>query len=142
MTCDGDGGNVSAAAESPSDTETFYLERNNGNRIHIKLKTGTYLQVWFHPCRVVSLPEFINKIGGLIHQGLLLSMIAAGLRSLHNPCLITTNAMIQVCLYEGWLENFKTIKITILQFFGLLLSCNGFTFLGVCDIFRSLRKNL
>ncbi|KAK6154189.1 hypothetical protein DH2020_013828 [Rehmannia glutinosa] len=48
LTCDGDGGTVSAAAaaaaDSPSDTETFYVERNNDNRIHIKLKTGTYLQ--------------------------------------------------------------------------------------------------
>ncbi|KAK6120005.1 hypothetical protein DH2020_046245 [Rehmannia glutinosa] len=46
LTCDGDGGTVSAAAsDSPSDTETFYVERNNDNRVYIKLKTGTYLQL-------------------------------------------------------------------------------------------------
>ncbi|XP_042015552.1 probable glucan 1,3-beta-glucosidase A [Salvia splendens] len=43
LTCGGDGDNVTAVAELPSDTETFYLERNN-NQIHIKLKTGMYLQ--------------------------------------------------------------------------------------------------
>lgn len=35
---------MTATAESASATETFYLERNNNNRIHIKLKSGTYLQ--------------------------------------------------------------------------------------------------
>lgn len=45
LSCSGDGGNVSAAAELPSDTETFYLERNNDNRVHIRLKTGIFLQV-------------------------------------------------------------------------------------------------
>lgn len=44
LTCE-DGGTVSATAESPSDTETFYLERNINNRVHIRLKSGTYLQV-------------------------------------------------------------------------------------------------
>ncbi|KAG6400100.1 hypothetical protein SASPL_141588 [Salvia splendens] len=44
LTYGGDGDNVTAAAELPSDTETFYLERNN-NQIHIKLKTGMHLQV-------------------------------------------------------------------------------------------------
>ncbi|KAL3845143.1 hypothetical protein ACJIZ3_002546 [Penstemon smallii] len=45
LTCDADGGNVSASAKSPSATETFYVERDiNGDRLHIKLKSGTYLQ--------------------------------------------------------------------------------------------------
>ncbi|KAL0396529.1 UNVERIFIED_CONTAM: hypothetical protein Scaly_0101300, partial [Sesamum calycinum] len=44
LTCDGDGGTVTATAESASSNETFYIERNNDNRVHIKLKTGTYLQ--------------------------------------------------------------------------------------------------
>ncbi|KAL2487482.1 putative glucan 1 [Forsythia ovata] len=44
LTCNGDGGNVTAAAESASITETFYIERNLNNRVHIKLKSGTYLQ--------------------------------------------------------------------------------------------------
>ncbi|GMP25969.1 hypothetical protein CsSME_00002601 [Camellia sinensis var. sinensis] len=43
LTCDGDGGSVSSTAESPSRTETFYVERNN-NRVHLKLNSGTYLQ--------------------------------------------------------------------------------------------------
>lgn len=45
LTCNGDGGNVTAAAESASVTETFYIERNFNDRVHIKLKSGTYLQV-------------------------------------------------------------------------------------------------
>ncbi|CAA2991308.1 probable glucan 1,3-beta-glucosidase A isoform X1 [Olea europaea var. sylvestris] len=44
LTCNGDGGNVTAAAESASVTETFYIERNFNDRVHIKLKSGTYLQ--------------------------------------------------------------------------------------------------
>nr|XP_025884062.1 uncharacterized protein LOC101265089 isoform X2 [Solanum lycopersicum] len=44
LTCNGDGDSVTATAESPSDSETFYLERNFNNRIHIKLKSGTYIQ--------------------------------------------------------------------------------------------------
>ncbi|KAL0431877.1 UNVERIFIED_CONTAM: Glucan 1,3-beta-glucosidase [Sesamum radiatum] len=43
LTCDG-GGTVTATAESASSNETFYVERNNENRLHIKLKTGTYVQ--------------------------------------------------------------------------------------------------
>ncbi|KAG6403221.1 hypothetical protein SASPL_135438 [Salvia splendens] len=43
LNCGGDGDNVTAAAELPSDTETFYLERKN-NQIHIKLKTGMHYQ--------------------------------------------------------------------------------------------------
>lgn len=48
LTCNGDGDSVTATAESPSDSETFYLERNFNNRIHIKLKSGTYIQVLAH----------------------------------------------------------------------------------------------
>ncbi|KAI3409590.1 uncharacterized protein J3R85_019132 [Psidium guajava] len=43
LTCDGEGCSVFATAQTPSATETFYIERNN-SRIHIKLTTGTYLQ--------------------------------------------------------------------------------------------------
>ncbi|KAI3879215.1 hypothetical protein MKW98_028782 [Papaver atlanticum] len=35
---------VTATSESPSSTETFHIERNNNNRVHIKLSSGTYLQ--------------------------------------------------------------------------------------------------
>ncbi|KAH7860445.1 hypothetical protein Vadar_013519 [Vaccinium darrowii] len=42
LTCDG--GSVSATAESPSITETFYVEQNDKGRIHLKLTSGTYLQ--------------------------------------------------------------------------------------------------
>ncbi|CAI9109560.1 OLC1v1009404C1 [Oldenlandia corymbosa var. corymbosa] len=44
LTCNGDGGVVTATAGSASATETFYLERSNDNRVHIKLKSGTYVQ--------------------------------------------------------------------------------------------------
>ncbi|XAR73448.1 Glucan 1,3-beta-glucosidase [Bertholletia excelsa] len=44
LTYAGDGGSVSATAESPSKTETFYIERTNNTRVHIKLKSGTYIQ--------------------------------------------------------------------------------------------------
>lgn len=44
LTCDSNGGSVSATAESPSITETFYVEQNNKGRIHLKLTSGTYLQ--------------------------------------------------------------------------------------------------
>ncbi|KAG5529532.1 hypothetical protein RHGRI_030060 [Rhododendron griersonianum] len=44
LTCDGNGGSVSATAESPSRTETFYVEQNNKGRIHLKLMSGIYLQ--------------------------------------------------------------------------------------------------
>lgn len=47
LTCSGDGDSVTATAESPSDPETFYLERNINNRVHIKLKSGTYIQQTF-----------------------------------------------------------------------------------------------
>lgn len=43
LTCDGEGCFVSATAESPSTLETFLIERNN-NRVHIKHKSGVYLQ--------------------------------------------------------------------------------------------------
>ncbi|CAK9171956.1 unnamed protein product [Ilex paraguariensis] len=42
LTCDG--GFVYATAESPLATETFYIERNFNTRVHIRLKSGTYLQ--------------------------------------------------------------------------------------------------
>ncbi|XP_043709798.1 probable glucan 1,3-beta-glucosidase A isoform X2 [Telopea speciosissima] len=44
LTCDAEGDSVTATAESPSMKETFSVERNSDNRIHIKLKSGTYLQ--------------------------------------------------------------------------------------------------
>ncbi|XP_042502586.1 probable glucan 1,3-beta-glucosidase A isoform X3 [Macadamia integrifolia] len=44
LTCDAEGDSVSATAESPSTKETFYVERNSDNRVHIKLESGTYLQ--------------------------------------------------------------------------------------------------
>ncbi|XXG86487.1 hypothetical protein AAC387_Pa11g1374 [Persea americana] len=43
LTCDSEGGSVSATAESPSTEETFYIERNR-NEVHIKLLNGTYVQ--------------------------------------------------------------------------------------------------
>lgn len=43
LTCDGEGCSVSATAESPSTSETFFIERNN-SRVHFKLKSGAYLQ--------------------------------------------------------------------------------------------------
>ncbi|GKV18689.1 hypothetical protein SLEP1_g29033 [Rubroshorea leprosula] len=45
LTCFGEGCTIFATAESPSTTETFEVERNNNSRVHIKLKSGTYLQV-------------------------------------------------------------------------------------------------
>ncbi|XP_022740168.1 probable glucan 1,3-beta-glucosidase A isoform X4 [Durio zibethinus] len=44
LTCYGNGCSVSATATSASSTETFQIERNNNGRIHIKIKSGTYLQ--------------------------------------------------------------------------------------------------
>lgn len=44
LTCYGEGCAVSATADSASTTETFEVERNNDGRVHIKLKSGTYLQ--------------------------------------------------------------------------------------------------
>lgn len=44
LTCDNAGSLVTATAESASVTETFYLERNSDNRVHLKLKSGTYIQ--------------------------------------------------------------------------------------------------
>ncbi|KAF3439237.1 hypothetical protein FNV43_RR17512 [Rhamnella rubrinervis] len=43
LTCDGGGCSVSSTADSPSTLETFFIERNN-NRVHIKLRSGAYLQ--------------------------------------------------------------------------------------------------
>ncbi|XP_057497219.1 probable glucan 1,3-beta-glucosidase A [Actinidia eriantha] len=44
LTCDGYRSSVSATAETPSRTETFYIERNSNSRAHLKLKSGIYLQ--------------------------------------------------------------------------------------------------
>ncbi|KAL5705437.1 hypothetical protein ACHQM5_023740 [Ranunculus cassubicifolius] len=43
LSCAGVGSSVSAMANSPSTTETFIVERN-GNKVHIRLLSGTYLQ--------------------------------------------------------------------------------------------------
>lgn len=45
LTCYGNGCSVSATAKSASSTETFQIERNNNGKVHIKIKSGTYLQV-------------------------------------------------------------------------------------------------
>lgn len=45
LTCYGTGCSVSATTKSASTTETFQIERNNNGRVHIKTKSGTYLQV-------------------------------------------------------------------------------------------------
>ncbi|KAK9037732.1 hypothetical protein V6N11_022634 [Hibiscus sabdariffa] len=44
LTCYGNGCSVSATAKSASSTETFQIERNNNGKVHIKIKSGTYLQ--------------------------------------------------------------------------------------------------
>nr|GMC57212.1 probable glucan 1,3-beta-glucosidase A isoform X1 [Ipomoea batatas] len=44
LSCNDNGGNVTATVQSPSDSETFYVERNYNNRVHIKVKNGGYLQ--------------------------------------------------------------------------------------------------
>ncbi|XP_027336917.1 probable glucan 1,3-beta-glucosidase A [Abrus precatorius] len=44
LTCDGEGSSVSATAKSASTSETYEIERNEKNRIHIKIKDGVYLQ--------------------------------------------------------------------------------------------------
>ncbi|KAH7566864.1 hypothetical protein JRO89_XS08G0246200 [Xanthoceras sorbifolium] len=44
LTCDGEECSVSATAKSPSTPETFEIEKINSSRVHIKLKSGTYLQ--------------------------------------------------------------------------------------------------
>eukprot|EP00257_Ricinus_communis_P011953 XP_002533566.2 probable glucan 1,3-beta-glucosidase A isoform X1 [Ricinus communis] len=44
LTCDGEGCSISATANSSSAGTTFFIERNNNNRVHIKLNSGTYLQ--------------------------------------------------------------------------------------------------
>eukprot|EP00258_Populus_trichocarpa_P045059 XP_024461078.1 probable glucan 1,3-beta-glucosidase A isoform X1 [Populus trichocarpa] len=45
LACYGEGCSISATANSPSEGEIFYIERNNNNQVHIKLITGAYLQV-------------------------------------------------------------------------------------------------
>lgn len=44
LTSNNGGGPVSAAANSPSESETFYIEKNN-TRIHIRLSNGNYIKV-------------------------------------------------------------------------------------------------
>ena len=44
-----DGDVISATADSPGDSETFYIERNN-TLLHIKLLNGSYLRVLFLLC--------------------------------------------------------------------------------------------
>lgn len=57
LTCDGEGGYVTATSPAPSINETFYIERNNNNSVHIKLKNGGYLRVCFLSSLIV-LPIF------------------------------------------------------------------------------------
>lgn len=45
LTCYGDGCSVSATAKSASSTETFQIEKTDNGQVHIKTKSGTYLQV-------------------------------------------------------------------------------------------------
>lgn len=45
LTYDAEGLFVSATAQLPSATETFFLERNIDNRVHLRNMHGTYLQV-------------------------------------------------------------------------------------------------
>lgn len=45
LSCYGNGCMVFATAKSASSTETFQIERNNDGRVHIKAKSGAYLQV-------------------------------------------------------------------------------------------------
>ncbi|XP_057972500.1 probable glucan 1,3-beta-glucosidase A isoform X3 [Malania oleifera] len=63
LTYDGEGGYVSASAGSPSATETFYIERNNNGRVHVKLKSGTYLQRHRNSFITVDDFEFLHKHG-------------------------------------------------------------------------------
>ncbi|KAH0996115.1 hypothetical protein GBA52_019979 [Prunus armeniaca] len=44
LTCDDEGCSFSATAESPSTLETFFVEKYNNGRVHIKTTSGTYLQ--------------------------------------------------------------------------------------------------
>jgi len=46
LTCDGGGHSVSATAKSPSTYETYEIERSGKNRVHLKIKGGSYLQVF------------------------------------------------------------------------------------------------
>lgn len=56
LTCDGQG--CSATVQSPRNSETFFVERK-GNRVHLKLKNGAYLQVSYF----ISLLYFRFKYG-------------------------------------------------------------------------------
>ncbi|KAM7515740.1 hypothetical protein LguiA_005323 [Lonicera macranthoides] len=47
LTCCSEGGSVSATAKTPSIRESYHIERNFNNRVHIKTKHGNYLQAWF-----------------------------------------------------------------------------------------------
>ncbi|KAK3042942.1 hypothetical protein RJ639_001018, partial [Escallonia herrerae] len=44
MACEGDGGFVSATSKSPSTMGTFFIDRNHENRVHLRVRNGTYLQ--------------------------------------------------------------------------------------------------
>ncbi|XP_038692795.1 probable glucan 1,3-beta-glucosidase A isoform X2 [Tripterygium wilfordii] len=44
LACAGEGCSVDATVNSSSAAETFYIERNNNSRIHIKLTSGVYVQ--------------------------------------------------------------------------------------------------
>ena len=63
LTCDGEGGSVSAMAGSSSIKETFYVERNYDNRVHIKLKNGNYLQVYSITYFTISEFNLLTLVG-------------------------------------------------------------------------------
>ncbi|KAK3002246.1 hypothetical protein RJ639_022410, partial [Escallonia herrerae] len=44
LVCDGNGGFVSATSKSPSTMATFFIDRNHENRVHLRGRSGTYLQ--------------------------------------------------------------------------------------------------
>ncbi|KAJ4850492.1 hypothetical protein Tsubulata_011954 [Turnera subulata] len=44
LSCDGEQCAISATANSSSEAEIFYIERNNNNRVHLKLSGGAYVQ--------------------------------------------------------------------------------------------------
>ncbi|KAK2970891.1 hypothetical protein RJ640_029693, partial [Escallonia rubra] len=44
LTCEGDGGFVSATSKSPSTMGTFFIDINRENRVHVRVRNGTYLQ--------------------------------------------------------------------------------------------------
>ncbi|KAJ8769540.1 hypothetical protein K2173_005143 [Erythroxylum novogranatense] len=44
LTCGGEGCSISATANSSSAGEIFYIDRNDNNKVHVKLSNGAYLQ--------------------------------------------------------------------------------------------------